>query len=258
MSRLKILTSFNIELEFEIPEFHKRMFAWMIDVTLAIIYIILLNAFAKNEVPNWVLYLLELLIPLYPLIMELTFNGQSVGKKILGIRVINETGGNASPVQFIIRWLLRVGDIYVFVLLYLLASTLGTAYSGAPVEALFLLGLVITDILCVIINKKSQRLGDMAAGTLIIDLRTKAGLDETVFMETAVNYVPVYPEVMRLSDRDLNIIKSVYNTSLKKNDYALAERTAGKIETALKIHNKQHPLEFLETLLKDYNHLSTR
>jgi len=63
---------------------------------------------------------------------------------------------------------------------------------------------------------------------------------------------------MRLSDRDLNIIKSVYSTVLKRNDYALAERTAEKIETALKIRSTQHPLAFLETLLKDYNYLSTR
>jgi hypothetical protein len=77
-------------------------------------------------------------------------------------------------------------------------------------------------------------------------------------METEDNYVPIFPEVMRLTDRDLNIIKSVYSTVLKKNDYALAERTAEKIEMALKIHNKEHPLTFLETLLKDYNYLSTR
>jgi len=56
----------------------------------------------------------------------------------------------------------------------------------------------------------------------------------------------------------LNIIKSVYSTVIKKNDYALAERTASKIESALKIQTKQHPLTFLETLLKDYNYLSTK
>ncbi|HVX49597.1 MAG TPA: RDD family protein [Chitinophagaceae bacterium] len=258
MSKLKILTSFNIELDFEIPDFHKRLFAWLIDLVIIIAYYIILSAFLRNNIPVWVLDILAILAPAYPLICELSMNGQSIGKKILGIRVINETGGNASPVQFVIRWLLRVSDLLALILIIYFVASYGTIFAGGSIEVIFLLCLIITDILCVIISRKSQRLGDMAAGTLIIDLRAKTGLEETVFMETAESYVPVYPEVMRLSDRDLNIIKSVYSTVLKKNDYALAERTAEKIETALKIHNRQSPLDFLETLLKDYNHLSTR
>ena len=154
--------------------------------------------------------------------------------------VINEKGGNATISQYIIRWLLRVSDFMMVIILFLMIF-FGSLYN----QALFLALVAIADVFCVALTKKSQRLGDMAAGTILISTKNKSSLDETVFMETAVNYVPVYPEVMRLSDRDLNIIKSVYNTVLKKNDYALAERTAGKIETALKIHNKQHPLEFL-------------
>lgn len=255
MSRLKILTSFNIELDFEIPDFHKRLFAWIIDVLVVIVYVVVILKIL-TDAPYWLFIISMLVIPAYPLVLELTMNGQSVGKKLFGIRVINENGGNATPIQFIIRWLLRVSDLLIVYIVYLLIVYGFSIFQG--LEGLFVFCLIITDILCVIITKKSQRLGDIAAGTILIDLRTKAGLEETVFMETEDNYVPLFPEVMRLTDRDLNIIKSVYSTVLKKNDYALAERTAEKIEMALKIHNKQHPLTFLETLLKDYNYLSTR
>lgn len=258
MSKFKVLTSFNIELDFEIPDFHKRMFAWMLDVVLAIVYIILISMLVVNRTPYWMTIIFWLFLPAYPLIAELTMNGQSFGKKIIGIRVINENGGNATPVQFIIRWLLRVSDLLVVYLMFIIVESRGRILSNGGVELVFMFALIVTDIMCVIITKKSQRLGDLAAGTLIINLRTKAGLEETVFMETEDNYVPLFPEVMRLSDRDLNIIKSVYSTVLKRNDYALAERTAEKIETALKIRSTQHPLAFLETLLKDYNYLSTR
>jgi len=256
MSRLKILTSFNIEIDLEIPDFHKRLFAWMIDVVVLIIYgIVMFNLILKSA-PTELFIIAWLVIPAYPLVFELSMNGQSVGKKLMGIRVINEEGGNATPIQFIIRWLLRVSDLLVLYMIYLVSVYGGSIFRG--LETAFIFCLILTDILCVIISKKSQRLGDFAAGTILIDLRTKAGLEETVFMETEENYIPLFPEVMRLTDRDLNIIKSVYSTVLKKNDYALAERTAEKIEMALKIHNKQHPLTFLETLLKDYNYLSTR
>jgi uncharacterized RDD family membrane protein YckC len=255
MSRLKILTSFNIELDLEIPDFHKRLFAWIIDVVVVFIYVIVMLKILSHA-PNWLIIIAMLFIPAYPLAMELSMNGQSIGKKLLGIRVINEDGGNATPIQFIIRWLLRISDLLIVYIIYLIILYGPSIFGG--MESIFIFCLIITDILCVIITKKSQRLGDIAAGTILIDLRTKAGLEETVFMETEDNYVPLFPEVMRLTDRDLNIIKSVYSTVLKKNDYALAERTAEKIEMALKIRNKEHPLTFLETLLKDYNYLSTR
>lgn len=258
MSKFKVLTSFNIELDFEIPDFHKRMFAYLIDTALVTIYAILIGLTYTENTPRWIVLILWLAIPAYPLVTELTLNGQTIGKKILGIRVINEQGGNATPLQFVTRWLLRLVDLMLYLLIAMLQEGRRLFTSEGGIELLFLFGLVVADIMSVIITKKSQRLGDLAAGTVIIDLRTKAGLEETVFMEMEDNYVPLFPEVMRLSDRDLNIIKSVYSTVLKRNDYALAERTAEKIETALKIRSTQHPLTFLETLLKDYNYLSTR
>ena len=48
MEKIKIPTSFNIELEFETPEFHKRLFAWLIDFFIIITYyIILINVLRK-------------------------------------------------------------------------------------------------------------------------------------------------------------------------------------------------------------------
>lgn len=271
MSRFKVLTPFNIELDFDIPDFHKRLFAWMLDVLIAIVYVIvvffvigLVSEKSKSAVvaKNWHWVSLVIMVPIsfYPLVMESTFNGQTLGKKIVGIGVINETGGNATLSQFLIRWLLRVSDLLmlnlVLYFLFILPSNAEQLLQSPQLAFFFL--FILADTVCIIVTKKSQRLGDLAAGTILINLRTKAGLDDTVFMETEASYVPVFPEVMRLSDRDLNIIKSVFNTVLKKNDYALAERTASKIEAALNIHTKQHPVTFLETLLKDYNYLSTK
>ena len=40
MSVIQIATPFNIDLEFEIAEFHKRIFAYLIDFTLLIFFFI--------------------------------------------------------------------------------------------------------------------------------------------------------------------------------------------------------------------------
>ena len=48
MEKIKIPTSFNIELDFETPEFHKRLFAWLIDLSILIAYYIIFNSLLNN------------------------------------------------------------------------------------------------------------------------------------------------------------------------------------------------------------------
>lgn len=62
---------------------------------------------------------------------------------------------------------------------------------------------------------------------------------------------------MQLSDRDINTLKSIIETVKKKNDYELAMKISDRIKSKLKIESDREPLEFLETLLKDYNYYST-
>jgi uncharacterized RDD family membrane protein YckC len=265
MSRLKVPTNFNIELEFEIPAFHRRWFAWMIDVTIIFTYFFvalkILNNLPANMTSSpyqqqnrWSVFMILILpMSLYPLVMELTMNGQTVGKKLLNLRVINESGGNATLSQFLIRWMLRVSDL--FIILVILSTLTGFISSGGPLLFFFL--LLVTDILCVAITNKSQRLGDMAAATLLIKTKTKSNLDDTVFLEIEDSYTPRYPEVMRLSDRDMNVIKNIFVSANKRKDYNLAGRTADKIKGVLQIRSDEDVIDFLETLLKDYNYLST-
>ncbi len=267
MSRLLISTNLNIDLEFEIAEFHKRLFAWAIDMFILLLYFFIANKilnhfFRDGDISsnddgwNWYGSFLLLMIPIafYSLVTETTMNGQTFGKKIMHIKVINEEGGNATFSQYLIRWMLKISDV-VLVILLKYASVWG------PFVFIFLGGMAlifITDIFLVALGKKAQRMGDMAAGTLLINTKTKSNLDETVFVEIEDSYQPRYPEVMRLSDRDLNVIHSIFNTASKKDDYIMASRTSDKVKAALNLQTNQDPLEFLETLLKDYNFLSTR
>jgi uncharacterized RDD family membrane protein YckC len=241
------------------------LFAWIIDAAITFTYFLvaikIINSFtadkssaalAWRENMWYVCMILILPMSLYPLIMELTMNGQSPGKKLLHLRVINESGGNATLSQFLIRWMLRVSDLFI---LLVLLSVLSMFLSSAN-PLLFFFLLLLTDILCMALTKKSQRLGDMAAGTLLVKTNTKSDLDDTVFLEIENSYSPRYPEVMRLSDRDMNVIKNIFTTAKKKGDSSLTSRTADKIKKVLQISSDEDPVDFLETLLKDYNYLS--
>ncbi|MET0637540.1 MAG: RDD family protein [Chitinophagaceae bacterium] len=269
MAVIRVPTTFNIDLEFEIPEFYRRLFALAIDMLVQFIYIRIATEFFRSIVNNMVgnedsyynisavAVLLSLPVFIYHVVMEITMNGQSIGKKIMGIRVVNENGGRPSPGQFIIRWLLRVSDVWIVILLIYFLQGGG----GSP-ETIFLVTAVVafllTDIILVVASKKSQRIGDMLAKTIIIRTSQQADIEETVFQEVEETYVPVYPQIMQLSDRDINAIKNILEAAKRKQDPEMALTATFKILQHLKIQTEQSPVEFLETLLKDYNYLSTK
>lgn len=267
MSKITVPTSLNINLEFNLAPFHKRFLAWLIDVGVLFCYYQVISLIVsplekKIDIEgtantHWLELITLLPVAFYPLVCEYTMKGQTIGKKLMKVKIINETGGNATLSQYMLRWLIRVGDFYlvIIMLLFIALGPIGFVF-------LFFFGFVgilaFVDFLCMIIGKKGQRLGDIAAGTLLINTKTQHVLNETVFMEVEDNYTVQYPEVMKLSDRDLNTIKNIHNTLLKNYDFYLAENTASKIKSVLNIYSNKEPIDFIESVLKDYNYLSTR
>lgn len=268
MSIIKVPTSFNIDVEFEIPEFYRRLLALVIDWLILIFYSKIAGAILReifnssnlwDEDTGYDLQWLSIVViyvpfTLYYLISEITMNGQTVGKKIMGLRIVNENGGKASISQFIIRWITR--DIW---LLFMLGYSLSLdSQTEALIMVLAVLGYYITDIILVISSKKGQRIGDILARTILIRINTRASIEETVFQEVADSYTPMFPQIMQLSDRDINAIKSILETARKKGDLTMADAASGKIKTHLHIETDLEPYQFLAVLLKDYNYLSTK
>jgi hypothetical protein len=110
----------------------------------------------------------------------------------------------------------------------------------------------------VVSTRKAQRIGDILAKTILIRTNTKGNIDDTVFIAVADNYVPSFPQIMQLSDRDINAIKSILETARKRNDFHMAAAASEKIKAHLKIDSPMSPFDFLDVLLKDYNYMSTK
>jgi len=202
-------------------------------------------------------YLLILPYFLYHVVSEITMTGQSIGKKLMKIRVVNENGGKASISQYIIRWLIRTSDLMVLVVIYYIANA--AAYGFQAISTIGgVIILLFTDIILTVSSKKAQRLGDMLAGTILIRTNPKGSINDTVFLEIADNYIPSFPQIMQLSDKDINSIKSILDTSRKKGDLQLASMATEKIKNHLKIESSLSPFDFLEVVMKDYNYLSTK
>ena len=56
------------------------------------------------------------------------------------------------------------------------------------------------------------RLGDVAVNTVVVNTESPFSVNDTVSMDiNEQNYVVTFPEVLKLSDRDVNTIKNVFN-----------------------------------------------
>lgn len=265
MSVVRIATHFNIDIEFTAPPFYRRLFAWVIDIVIQIFYLIVVIRFlnylvremrGRDDDMKIMAISLVLLLPflLYHVILEITMDGQSIGKKLLGIKVVSENGGKPSIGQFIIRWLIRTSDYTLIVIVILIpyAQIFGPQVYWGIAGAICLL---VADL--VLVNtRKQQRLGDILAHTVLINTRQNEKITDTVFLEVSDGYVPQFPQIMQLSDRDMNALKGIIDTSKKHKDHHMAYMASEKIKAHLKIETTLEPEAFLEVLLKDYNYLS--
>lgn len=249
MLTVKLDTGFNIEVSFAVSSFGRRLFAFILDLILLFFYLYLLSLFSSSLTTRltWLSTLAFLPVVLYFPVMEIFTNGQTVGKKAMGIQVITLEGGQASVSQYLLRWLLRVIDIPFLIFVSIFEHVLPWYCS-----ILCFFGLA-----CIIISRKSQRIGDIVAGTMVIYTRGRTGWQDTVFTELEAGYQPRYPEVMRISDKDMNSLKSIIDLSKKSRDGAMAMRIAARITGKLGIQTDQQPLDFLQTLMKDYNYYTS-
>lgn len=260
MAIITITTAFNIDLEFEIAAFHKRLFAYLIDFTILIIYLVgmffvLDVGMSTSRYDNIALYVLLISVPmlLYSLVFELWLNGQTPGKKLMSIRVISLNGEEPTFGQYLLRWITK---FFEWPLLFGFILDLRTSLTNY----VFITGLFgIAVVILVTATKNSQRLGDLAAGTVIVDTKTLLSVADTVFMDVNnQDYKVQFPEVMRLSDSDINTIKTVLTQAKKRNNDEMSYRVEAKVKQVLGIQSNLVPTEFLEKLLEDYNYLATK
>ncbi len=264
MPVIQIATPFNIDLEFEIAEFHKRLLAYLLDFTLLILFFVSMNYFyyggfnvaSEYQLRSHVgIDILTISIPmlLYSLVCEVLLHGQTIGKKLLNIRVISLDGGQPQLSQYIVRWMFKAYEWPFFF-----------GYTVLTRESLIVYILItgffgIIVVIIIGITKKNQRLGDLAANTVVVNTKSVFTVDDTVFMDIQPeNYVVKYPEVLRLSDRDINTIKIVINLFYKNHNTHMCVRVAHKVQEVLKITTDLYPIDFLEKLLADYNYLATK
>ena len=240
MAVISITTTQNIELEYDLASLGDRIVASIIDNIIKVAYIVILTlilgvtADSFDSGFEWIFIILILPVAFYSLLSEVFLNGQSVGKKVMSIKVISLNGNQATFSQYLIRWLFRLVDLLLFS------------------------GLIATIVVAA--TEKHQRIGDIVAGTTLVKTKPRTNIEQTLYVPTVdTSYIVTYPEVVNLKDSDMQLVKEVMINVRKSGNNLLAWQTVEKLENILGIKNQYHdPMNFLYVLLSDYNHLASK
>lgn len=226
-----IRTSQNVLVEYEPASIGDRILAAMLDYLVIFGWALLVFGLpARLGMATGIFYTLAVYIPVifYDLLSEWLLNGRSVGKIAMGIRVVMLDGSQPGLGAYLLRWLLRIIETVVF-------------FGG------------VVPIVTVAANGKGQRLGDIAAGTTVVKLKLSVSLDDVLIRPLAENYTVQFPDVRLLSDRDIHVVREV----LRQGDDGVLTRTADKIKDVTDVQSSLSSRAFLETVVADYQFITT-
>lgn len=239
MARIKLETTQNVMLEFDLAGSGDRIVSGLLDWLFMAAYVFIcylvffvimgINTLSISETGWLIIYiLLSSPIFLYHLLFEIFMNGQSPAKKVMKIKVIKLDGAQPGLGDYMLRWLFR------------------------PIDGLF---FYMVAIITISVSKKEQRLGDIVAGTTVVKLKKRATLEDTILKVVEHNYKPVFVDVLRFSDKDINTIKEALELYKKNRDPKHVNLLANKVKEILNVDTAaMSSSKILETIIKDYNY----
>ena len=233
MTTLSIQTAQNTLLQMREASLGERIIATFIDIGVMLVYAGVISIAVKISGLSWTKFLF---VPLmfYSIVFELLW-GRSLGKKILNLDIVHDSGAPLSFVHILLRWILRIVDVWMF------------------------MGSIAT--VSIILSKNGQRLGDLAAGTLVVKPKKLSTSLEKNYYNAEESYVAVFEEVKLLNDEDVQVAKDALEF-LKDRGYGKAagkilNRTRSFLEKKMKVESELKNVPFLKTVLKDYYILLT-
>lgn len=149
VNTLRVRTPEGVSFSFQLASPIARFLAWLLDFTVIVVVmnVLLIAAsllrFLSADWYGAAVSIVFFAVSIgYGIALEWGWRGQTIGKKLLRLRVMDETGLPLGFRQVVLRNLLRVIDKFPF---------------------FYLVGGIVS-----VLSPKSQRLGDLASGTIVV------------------------------------------------------------------------------------------
>ncbi len=197
---LDVRTPESIEFSYELAGIGSRFLAVAIDLLLQIGLLIALvwgltlmaphfsapkrapgsveMKFVQNVVAGIFIFVIFMIFFGYFVVFEALWNGQTLGKRALGLRVVRDGGYPIDFTAALVRNLIRVGEMMF------------GFYAIAAIAALF--------------SPENKRLGDMAAGTIVV---REAKMQSPASMLREIREEPVYAATAYASGEERALVK---------------------------------------------------
>jgi uncharacterized RDD family membrane protein YckC len=165
---VRLVTPERIVFQYPLAGPFRRCFAYLIDVAIvfatvfvaAIVLLLISLGSVSSAGPILVAYFV--IMWGYRIVFEVLLNGQTLGKRLVGLRVVSDQGVPITPAQAVLRNV--VGSVDGTVPYLLQPGLMGM--------------LLMFGLASMLLTRKFQRLGDLAAGTMVVveERRKRAGV----------------------------------------------------------------------------------
>lgn len=244
MASIEIRTTQNVPIIYELANVRDRLLAFLIDFFLFFVFYYILLIFILSTVGRYLFssstFLLSFLFYFFPLflfllygfVFEVVLHGQTLGKRMLGIRVVRVDGREPGLTDYMLRSVFYLVDVFF---------SLG-------VIASLLIGSTV----------RHQRLGDLTAHTTVVRVRSRLPhrLKDLLRIESLEDYEPQYPGIRQVKEQDMLLAKAALtrlqrfpNNAHREAVRELANRMAELLGLPEPPKDKA---KFLKTLIRDY------
>ena len=240
MESIDIITGQNVIIRYQPATVLQRAVALLLDYFLIFTYLFsvyfifwrLLTIRYNSTASAIVLLLFVLLAMCYHFFFESLLGGKTPGKMIVKIKVTKSDGSIPGIGSYFLRWILLPVDT-------LLWGSIGAMF--------------------IIFSKNHKRLGDMAAGTIVVKTNPSLAfdLDESYYIFPD-DYEPSFIHVDRLTQGQIAFITNMLiepQNQISLNSSII--ELANKVKVILNVELNLDDRKFLETIVKDYNYYAS-
>jgi uncharacterized RDD family membrane protein YckC len=235
---IDIRTTQNVVIDYDLALSRDRILAFFIDqfvigVFMTLCIFLLFSIFTSEDmvITLWFLFIMPVFVFYSPL-SESFFNGRTIGKMAMGLKVVRLDGRELTLTDNLLRWAFRLLDIWMT------------------------MGILAT--LMVSTTDRKQRFGDMISNAVVVKSASslRITLAQLNRIDSLKDHEPRYPQVVTLDEEDMLLAKQTLermhrfaNTAHRDAVAQLAERLALLLGLDA-VPGK--PEVFVRTVLKDY------
>lgn len=237
MKTTEINTAQKVTIQYELATLGNRIMSYFIDLLImgGLMGALAILGGAADLFDGEMVFFYVAILPIflfYTLLSEILMDGQSLGKKAIGLKVVKLNGDAPSINDYTMRWMFRMVDIFL---------------SLGSVAALLINA-----------SAKSQRIGGILSGTTVIRINSQRNftLNDILKISTIDTYEPQYPGIRRFNEQEMLFIKKVLERERRYSNTAHKKAVADlSRHVALQLDLTQIPKDrskFLRTLINDY------